>query len=87
MPNATQAYHNRLAVIFDFDQTLAANSDHALLRKYGLDPEVFNQERVQTLAADGWDPTLAGFYCLISESKAYPERPITREFLAQVGRE
>lgn len=87
MPNATKAFHNRLAVIFDFDQTLAANSDYALLSKYGLDPESFNQERVRPLAADGWDPTLAGFYCLISESKAHPERPVTREFIEQVGRE
>lgn len=86
MTNATKAFHDRLVVIFDFDQTLAPDSYHALLGQYGLDPQTFDRERVQPLAADGWDHTLARFYCLISGSKARADRHITRDFVEQGGR-
>ncbi|HEX2226724.1 MAG TPA: HAD family hydrolase [Candidatus Binatia bacterium] len=85
-PNATKAFHNRLAVIFDFDDTLAPVSTHALLKRYGIDPKTFDRKWIQPLRAEGWDEKLAEFYCLINESKRRPDRPITREFLAEVGR-
>jgi hypothetical protein len=84
--NATKAFHNRLAVIFDFDDTLAPVSTHALLKHYGIDPEAFGRESIQPLKDAGWDEKLAEFYCLIRESKSRRNRPITREFLAEVGR-
>lgn len=85
-PNATKAFHNRLAVIFDFDDTLAPVSTHALLKRYGIDPKTFDRKGIQPLRDEGWDEKLAEFYCLIKESKHRPDRPITREFLAEVGR-
>lgn len=84
---ATTSYHNRLAVVFDFDDTLAPSSYDALLKKCGLEPEAFRRERVKPLADDGWDDTLARFYCLIKESNSRDGSPITRELIEDVGRE
>lgn len=86
MTQATRHFHNRVAVVFDFDATLAPDSYHTLLRRCGLDPEEFRKDRVQPLVDDGWDATLARMYRLVQESREREER-ITRDFLARVGRE
>ena len=88
MTNATKPFANRLAVVFDFDETLAADTFAILLRDLGLDAEDFKQKRVQPLVDDGWDKYIARAYCLVEESKRRPfEDKITKERLARVGRE
>ena len=56
MSTATKPCHNRIAVVFDFDLTLAGDSFNALLASCGVDdPEPWRKERVQPLTDGGWD--------------------------------
>ena len=61
MARATRHLHNRIAVVFDFDQTLADDSLDALLRGLGHEPEAFRREQVQPLTSppEGIDPAVA----------------------------
>ena len=86
MTDATKPFANRLAVVFDFDETLAPDTFALLLQEMGLDVDTFKQERVKPLLDDGWDKYLARAYCLIEESKQREDK-ITKERLAKVGRE
>jgi phosphoserine phosphatase len=86
MNQATKPSYNRIAVIFDFDDTLAPSSYHRLLESYGVDPDKFLQERVHPLIETGWDEILAKFYCLIEESQRRNDVTITDEYLASLGR-
>ena len=76
-----------IAVVFDFDDTLAPDTTWGFLEHYGLNPRTFWQEKVDPLVADGWDPIPAYLYAMIEESKSRPpaER-ITREKLAAYGK-
>lgn len=88
MKNATQAYVNRLAIVFDFDETLAPSSFDTLLERCGLDPKEWRRKNVEPLSKEGWDDTLARFYCLIRESESRPAGDrITKEFIESVGRD
>lgn len=82
---ATRPYHNRIALVFDFDRTLATSSYNVLLDQVGLDHERFREERVQPLSDKGWDDTLARFYTLVEESRSR-DQPITRGDLERIGR-
>jgi hypothetical protein len=86
MVTATKHAYNRIALVFDFDDTLAPDSFRALLESIGLDEEQFRQERIQPLIDAGWESILARFYCLIEESSARHEGKITADHLAEVGR-
>lgn len=86
MSTATRHVYNRIAVVFDFDDTLAPNSYSSLLQSCGIDPETFLTERVQPLVERGWDEILAKFYCLIDESHRRNDLTITDQHLADVGR-
>ena len=86
MPSATQALHDRIALVFDFDQTLAPDSLGALLRRLGEDPDAFAREQVEPRSADGWDTILARCYALLEVSRAH-DHAITKELLETVGRE
>ncbi|MEM7592716.1 MAG: haloacid dehalogenase-like hydrolase, partial [Cyanobacteria bacterium P01_A01_bin.83] len=87
MSTSTKPFVNRLAVVFDFDETLAPDTFSVLLTDLGLDPDTFKQERVQPLVNQGWDKYIARAYCLVEESKKRsPEDKITYERLARVGR-
>ncbi|QRK10924.1 haloacid dehalogenase-like hydrolase [Archangium violaceum] len=81
-------WHDTIAVIFDFDDTLAPDSTGTLLRELGVDEEAFwsSQER---LVDEGWDPIPAQLFRLVELSRSGRTRggPITRERLAGVGRE
>lgn len=55
-----------LAVIFDFDDTLAPDSTSALLRKHGLDPDKFWSRDVKALLDQGYDPPLAYLNLLLN---------------------
>lgn len=83
--NATRAFHNRIALVFDWDETLGPNSFDFLLQSYDVDPVRFRKRRVQPLADSGWDITLAEMYCLIAESQSRDAR-LTRDHFERIGR-
>ena len=86
MPIATKHLHNRVALVFDFDATLAPSSIDALLAHCGRDPEEFRRTRVQPLVDEGWEQILAACYALVRESRSRDDLAITREVLEEVGR-
>jgi len=87
MTTATKRAYNRVALVFDFDDTLAPDSYRSLLHSCGIDQDTFDQERVQPLVDAGWEEILAKLFCLIEESKRRNDSKITREHLANVGHE
>lgn len=87
MTTATKPICNRIAIVFDFDDTLAPNSYSSLLERCGLEADPFYKRRVQPLVKDGWDEILATFYCLIEESRRADGCTITKQLLTDVGRE
>ena len=88
MTTATKPFVNRLAVVFDFDETLAPDTFALLLKDMGLDADAFKQERVKPLVEQGWDKYIARAYCLVEESKRRESGDkITRSRLAKVGQE
>lgn len=84
MPRATTASHDRIAVVFDFDETLAPDSYATLLEHLGVDPDRFEQQRVQPLSEQGWDDTLARFHCILREA-ADRDVALDREFCRRVA--
>lgn len=87
MITATQPLHRRIALVFDFDATLAPSSIDATLRHLGIDADEFRRRRMAPLLEDGWEIILAGFYTFIQESRSRaPGDRITRELLEEVGR-
>ena len=87
MTHATQSFHNRVALVFDFDDTLAPDSFGALLERLGHDADKFKRERVEPLLEKGWDESLARFYRLLELSKEDNAPTITEEFLEGIGRD
>lgn len=82
---ATEAFHNRLAVVFDYDDTLAPDSYTQLLEHLGHERDAFTKEHVTPLEEEhGWDHIMARFYALIEESRT-GEQPITRGMLRELG--
>ncbi len=75
-----------IALIFDFDDTLAPDSTTGLLRDMGVDAPRFWKETVDPLLAADWDPVPAYLHCLIELSQAGTHGPITRDRLADWGR-
>lgn len=86
MPQATRPFHNRLAVVFDFDDTLAHDSFDALVESLGYERDEF-RPRVEPLSEAGWDDTLARAYALIQEAGGRDDVALDREHLQAVGRE
>ena len=88
MSTATKPFVNRLAIVFDFDETLAPDTFSLLLKDMGLDADAFKQEKVKPLIEQGWDKYIARAYCLVEESKQRQSGDkITRSRLAKVGQE
>lgn len=85
-PQATKPVCNRIAIVFDFDDTLAADTFDGLLERLGLDVEEFRQRKYEPLKDAGWDHVAARFYSLIQESKRRDQK-ITQEYLIQFGRD
>lgn len=76
-----------MAVIFDFDDTLAPDSTSELLREHGVDPERFYLTDVKALRVQGYDTTHAYLRCLldlIGEGK--PLGPLTNRDLKDIGK-
>ena len=83
----TRPLSKKIAIAFDFDDTLAPDSIGAFRAHYGLDNDKFWRERVQPRVRDGWDLIPAAFYSLIRESESRPKNDrVTRERLAEFGR-
>ncbi len=75
---------NIIAIIFDFDDTLAPDSTSGFLESLGVDVSRFWKEEVNPLLEDGWDPVPAYLFKMLELSKA-GESTITRESLAAWG--
>lgn len=78
------AVQERIAVIFDFDDTLAPDSTSSFVASLGVDVRRFWAEDVNPLLEDGWDPVPAYLFWLLKLSRGRP-RPITREQLVACG--
>lgn len=84
----TKKLFTRIALVSDFDDSLAPDSVSAFLETCEVDPDHFWNKRVQPLVDDGWDPMPAVFHRLIqiSHDQDDPEKKITRDRLAEFGR-
>ena len=87
MSQATRPFLNRVAVVFDFDETLAPDSFDALIASLGCEPDAFRDANVRPLLDDGWDASLARLYAIIREARGREDVRLTREHLARVGGE
>ncbi len=78
--------NTRIAVVFDFDDTLAHDSTSAFLASLGVDVEPFWRKTVHPLLERGWDPMPAYMHRMIelSQSRSAGDR-ITGERLAAFG--
>jgi len=87
MSQATKITSNRIAIVFDFDETLIPDdSFKALLRDCQIDIDSFTNDRVQPLVDENWDQYLARAYCLIKESRQREEgKKITKSKLSKLG--
>ncbi|NDJ20492.1 HAD hydrolase-like protein [Nostoc sp. B(2019)] len=86
MTVSTKPLSNRIAIVFDFDDTLVPDTVDALLESLGIDALEFRQEKIRPLIDKGWDKILARFYALIEESKRQGNK-ITQEYIANFGQE
>jgi len=75
-----------MAIVFDFDGTLAPDSTTAFLRHTGVDVDRFWGEGVEPKVRAGWDPVPAYLYEIwrLSRSAAAPG-PVTREAFRRFG--
>jgi hypothetical protein len=76
---------NKIAIVFDFDDTLAADSTSSFLEHMGVDVQDFWKNKVQPLLEDDWDPIPAYLYMMIEESNSGNIPPITKEALTKYG--
>ncbi len=71
----------RIAIVFDFDDTLTPDSTSGFLEYMGIDPAIFWEQKVNPLLLEDWDPVPAYLYGLIEESRK--GKPIRRtDFVA-----
>ncbi|NYT57619.1 haloacid dehalogenase-like hydrolase [Alcaligenaceae bacterium] len=76
-----------IALIFDFDDTLAPDSTTGFLADMGVDVEQFWNDQVGPLLfQQDWDPVPAYLYQMIALSESGRHGPITRERLEAWGR-
>lgn len=77
-----------IAVVFDFDDTLAPDTTSGYLAAAGVaDVAAFWHDDVAPLVDSGWDPVPAYLYAMIEAARAGRCRPHTREALADFGRQ
>ena len=69
----------KIALIFDFDETLVEESTSAFVASLGLDVEKFWKTVNGELVKNGWDPVIAYLYKLIEVSGSSPEKAITKK--------
>jgi hypothetical protein len=76
---------NKIALVFDFDDTLAPDSTSSLLENMGVNVPEFWQKKVHKLLEEDWDPVPAYLYMMIEESNSGRIKPITREAIEHYG--
>ena len=74
-----------LAVVFDFDDTLAPDSTSGLMRLVGFEPKAFWSGEFEAMLAEGWDQ-VPGFMHKLIELSEQQGGLITADFLADWGR-
>lgn len=85
MPRATRSLIDRIALVFDFDLTLAPGTIDAVLARFGIDYGTWSREELQPLIRDGWDEIQAKAALLRRLSRKNGD-VITRDFFEDVGR-
>ena len=75
----------KIALVFDFDDTLAPDSTSAFLEWMGVNAQDFWKNRVDPLCSDCWDPVPAYLYSLLKLSNENEEYKITRQCLEEFG--
>ncbi|HEV2080161.1 MAG TPA: hypothetical protein VGR19_09760 [Allosphingosinicella sp.] len=84
--SATRGFHNRIAVVFDFDRTLSAGTVDALLDRIGLDDkDGWREQRLQPMIEEGWDEILAKAH-LLARTAEEQGCALTRDLVEEVGR-
>lgn len=79
--------HETIAVVFDFDDTLAPDSTSGYLSQAGIDDLTsFWKKDVATLTEDDWDPVPAYLYKMIEASQKMRVPKITKECLVDWGK-
>ncbi|WP_322998950.1 HAD family hydrolase [Castellaniella sp.] len=77
-----------IALVFDFDDTLAPDSTSGFLQHLGVDVDAFWHDRVDPLLNEqDWDPVPAYLYRMLELSRSGPRSRITREGLQAWGRQ
>lgn len=74
-----------LAIIFDFDDTLAPDSTSGYLAKHGVDVPKFWEE-VQGLLNNGWDPVPAYLHHMLEYSTLGKMPPLEKAKLSEWGK-
>lgn len=74
-----------IALVFDFDDTLAPDSTSGFLEHIGVDTAAFWSSRVDPLLASGWDPVPAYLNAMIELSKEGGYGLITQALLQTWG--
>lgn len=79
--------HESIAVVFDFDDTLAPDSTSGYLSQAGIaDLSSFWKKDVASLTDDDWDPVPAYLYKMIEASQTERVPKITKENLVEWGK-
>lgn len=84
--HATEVFHNRIALVFDFDRTLSSGTIDALLQRMGVeDSRRWREDRLEPMVDSGWDEILAKAWLL---ARTAEERGVdlTEDFVRDVGR-
>ena len=79
--------HETIAIIFDFDDTLAPDSTSGFLDYCGIDVPKFWKDDVQPLLDDGWDPIPAYLYKMIEKSNNRECTNATKDNFESWGKE
>lgn len=78
--------HETIAVVFDFDDTLAPDTTTGFLRHSGLaDVGAFWRDDVAPLIEAGWDPVPAYLHQMIEAARSDRIAPLNRAALAEWG--
>jgi len=86
MTQATVPFINRIALAFDFDETLAPSTYPKVLEYCGFEPDAFVKERVLPLVNDHmWETPLARTHALLA-ALGEQGRHITHDDFREIGR-
>jgi hypothetical protein len=83
---AVETMSDVIALIFDFDDTLAPDSTSGFLESIGVDTQQFWSGRVDPLLVQDWDPVPAYLHEMIALSQRGDHGLITQERLQAWGR-